>query len=138
MIEGLLEPNSPGVLYDIRKDSVLLAQISEASLSAGRLGLAIENGVVGSPAWWAAMQAGQITILKFVGVIRRVDGGPMGDSAIVRIEGNGDTKSWVPWVGFQLDLIGKNVEVCYVRVPPKYSPRPGFVVELILQVQVMG
>src|SRR5437868_117538 len=135
MIEGLLEPDSPGVLYDIRNDAVLLVQISDASLSPGRLGLAIEHGVVGSPAWWTAIQEGRIALMKFVGVIRRVDGGPMGDSAILRIEGKGGTKSWVPWAGFHPDLIGKPIEVCYVRVPPKHPPRPGFLVELILQVR---
>jgi hypothetical protein len=137
MIEGLLEPDSPSVLYDMRHDAVLLAQISEASLSAGRLGLAIEHGVVASPPWWAAIQAGRIALMRFVGVIRRVDGGPMGDSAIVRIDGKGETKSWVPWAGFHSDLIGKSIEVYYVRVLPKYPPRPGFLVELILQVRVM-
>jgi hypothetical protein len=137
MIEGLLEPDSPGVLYDIRNDVVLLAQISEASLSAGHLGLAIEHGVVGSPTWWAAVKAGQVKIVKFVGTILRVDTGPMGDVAIVRIEGNGETKSWLPWEGFQSGLIGKTVEVCYARVRPKRPPRPNFMVELIIQVRAI-
>jgi len=59
----------------------------------------------------------------------------MGDSAILRIEGEGETKSWVPWAGFQADLIGNRIEVCYVGVPPTFPPRPGFLVELILQVR---
>jgi hypothetical protein len=135
MIEGLQEPNSAGVLYDIRTDSLLLAQIAKASQSTGQLGLAVEHGVVGTAPWWEAVQRKDIAILTFVGVIRRVDGGPMGDSAIVRIEGNAQTKSWVPWDGFQSTDIGKAIEIAYVRVPPKHPPRPGFMVELILQVR---
>jgi hypothetical protein len=138
MIEGLLEPTSPGVVYDIRNDAVLLAQISEASLSSGNLGLALEHGVVGSPTWWAAVKAGQVNIVTFTGEILRVDGGPMGDVPTVRIGGKGEIKSWVAWEGFKSDLVGKPVEVCYARVPPKRPPRPGFVVELILQVRTLG
>jgi hypothetical protein len=135
MNEGLLEPESPGVLYDIRKDTVLLAQIAEASLSAGPLGLAIEHGVVGSPAWWAAVRAGHVNIVTFVGTVVRVDGGPMGDAAIVRVKGDGETKSWLRWEGFQPNLVGQAVEVCYAAVRPKHPPRAGFLVELILQVR---
>lgn len=137
MIEGLQEPESSGVVYDLRQDAELLAQIAEASLSSGGFGLAFEHGIVGSSDWWAAVWAGHVQLSKFVGRIRRVDGGPMGDSAIVRIEGDGETKSWVPWEGFHRDLLGALIEVSYVRVRPKHPPRPGFLVELIVQVRLL-
>src|SRR4051812_20037840 len=105
MIEILLEPNAAQVVYDIRNDSLLLSQISAASLSTGRLGLAIEHGVVGSSEWWEAVRLGVIAIHRFMGVIIQVDGGANGDSSIVRIEGNGEIKSWVAWEKFRYELI---------------------------------
>ena len=135
MNNRLLDPASRDVLYDIRNDAVLLAQIQEASLSPGPLGLTTENGVVGSPEWWVALKEGRIKKMEFVGVILRVDGGPMGDSAIMRIKGKSETKSWVTWEGFQSELIGSSVEICYALVRPKHPPFPDFVVELILQVR---
>lgn len=138
VIEALVEPGSPDVVYDIRQDNVLLAQMRRTSLASGQLGLAIEHGVVGSPEWWAAVEAGQVKIETFIGVILRVDGGPMGDSAIVRIQGEGEMKSWVAWEGFEAHLVGKRVEVKYAWVRPKHPPRPGFMIDLPLQVRVIG
>ena len=62
----------------------------------------------------------------------------MGDSAIVRIEGNGEIRSWTAWEGFDSNLIGKQVDILYVNVPPKHPPKPDFVVDLLLQVRVVA
>lgn len=137
MDDGLLALDSPGVLYDIRTDEILLADISEASLASGASGLSVEFGIVGSSSWWLAVKIGRIKIEKFVGVIYEVDGGPMGDSAILRLRGDMETKSWMAWAGFHSNLIGKLIEVSYVRVSPKLPPRPGFMVELIIQVRAL-
>ena len=136
MVTGLLEEGSLGVVYDIRQDSILLSQMRTASLSTGPFGLSTVHGIVGSPDWWTAVEAGRVKVETFVGVIRRVDGGPMGDSAIVRIEGGGETRSWTAWEGFGPSLIGKKVEVRYANVPPRNPPEPDFVVDLILQIRM--
>jgi hypothetical protein len=133
----MLSPDSLGVVYDMRQDKTLLAQMRKASLSTGQLGLTVEYGIVGSSEWWSVVESGKIKIETFIGCIRRVDGGPMGDSATVRIEGNGETKSWMAWEGFNSTLIGKKVDVRYIDVPPKHPPKPGFVVHLLLQVRVI-
>jgi hypothetical protein len=132
------QSNSSHVIYDLKQDRVLLRQIEEASLLSGNLGLAIgDSGIVGSTEWWEAVEAGKLQITKFVGMIRSVDGGPMGDSTIVRIVGEGETKSWTAWEGFDPKLTGKRIEVQFVRLPPKCPPRPGFMVDLILQISVL-
>ena len=136
MPEGLLKAGSIGVVYDIRQDSIKLSQMRSASLSSGPFGLSTIHGIVGSPDWWNAVEAGRVKVVQFVGVIRHVDGGPMGDSTIVRIEGNGETKSWTAWEGFDRSLIGKRVEIHYANVPPKNPPEPNFVIDLILQIRV--
>ena len=100
--------HTPEVIYDMRNDSVLLSHICEASMSVGRLGLAIEHGIVGSPEWWEAVGTGCVEIQRFDGVIVRVDGGVNGDSTIVRIERGGEIKSWVAWAGFGSELIGRD------------------------------
>src|SRR5688500_6001811 len=106
------EPDSPGVVYDLRRDTVLLSQIREGSLSDGDLGLAVEAGiVVGSAAWWAAVQSARVRVERFIGVIRGVDCGPMGDSLIVRIDGGRTTRSWMAWEGFDQSLVGKRVDI---------------------------
>ena len=137
MVAGLLEEDSQGVLYDLRRDPIKLSQIRSASLSSGPFGLTTMHGIVGSPDWWAAVEIGQIKIETFVGVVRRVDGGPMGDSAIARIEGGGETKSWAIWEGFDPGLVGRMVEIRYANVPPRNPPDPGFVVDLILQIKMV-
>ena len=138
MYEDMHDPNAPTVVYDIRNDSEALSDIASASLSKGRLGLVMTHGIVGSTHWWDEVKNGRVEILAFVGVILRVDGGPMGDSAIVRIEGSsGEMMSWVAWNGFDADLIGRTVKAVYTPVAPKFPPRPGFVVEVLLQVQIV-
>jgi hypothetical protein len=83
------------------------------------------------------VNAGRIKVETFVGVIRRLDGGPMGDSAIVRIDGGGEVKSWTAWEGFNRSLIGKRIEIRYACVPPKNPPKPDFVVHLILEIRAI-
>ena len=138
MREVMQNSNAPTVVYDIRNDSEALSDIASASFSKGRLGLVMTHGIVGSAPWWDEVQNGQVEILTFVGVILRVDGGPMGDSAIVRIEGSsGEIMSWMAWKGFTPDLIGRMVKAVYSPVEPKFPPRPGFVVDVLLQIQIL-
>lgn len=139
MYQELESVNCTSVVYDIRNDSEALSDIATASLSQGRLGLVMTHGIVGSTQWWDEVQSGHVEVFTFVGVILRVDGGPMGDSAIVRIEGSsGEIMSWVAWNGFKADLIGQTVKVVYSPVDPKFPPRPGFVVKVLLQVQIIN
>jgi hypothetical protein len=137
MIETLFNIDTPGIIYDLRRDKAKLNRIRKASLSTGQLGLTIENGIVGSPEWWSVIESGRIKVEKFIGFIRDLDRGPMGDSAIVRIEGNNETKGWIAWEEFNSNLIGKKVDIRYVDVPPKHPPKPGFTVDLLLQVRVI-
>jgi hypothetical protein len=135
MPEVLLKPDSNSVVYDIRTDSALLSEIREASLSSGPFGLAFDDGIVGSGKWWSAVDSGRVPLAVFSGTIVRIDGGPMGDSSILRIANKEQTKSWVAWNGFRQSLVGTAVTVVYARVKPKRPPREGFMVDLVLQVQ---
>lgn len=137
MVAQPLEFESSSVLYDIRRDAIKLSQIRAASLSTGQFGLTTSHGIVGSPEWWKALDAGGIKVETFVGVIRQLDGGPMGDSSIVRIDGDAEVKSWTAWEGFDRSLIGKRIEIRYACVPPKHPPRPDFVVHLILEIRAI-
>lgn len=139
MHEGLESDKATNVVYDIRNDSEALSDIAAASTSKGPLGLVMTHGIVGSKRWWEAVRIGQVQVLTFVGVILTVDGGPMADSAIVRIGRNdGKIMSWVAWNGFNTDLIGRTVRVAYSPVAPKVPPRPGFLVDVLLQVQIVN
>jgi hypothetical protein len=129
------EHDSNLVVYDIRNDFLLLSQISSASMSTSRLGLGTEHGVVGSPDWWEAVRRGEVPVERFVGTIIQTDGGINNDSCIVRIKNDDTIKSWVAWDGFKPEFIGKTFEIIYSRIAPKTPPRPGFMVELILQVR---
>lgn len=131
-------PETSGVVYDLRRDHTLLEQIRNASLSSGNLGASMENGIVGSAEWWAAVDSGKVLIEPFTGTILRVDCGPMGDSAIIRIQGEEELKSWMAWEGFEDSLVGKQVDIRYARVPPKRPIRPGFVINLLVQVRVLS
>jgi hypothetical protein len=134
----LPQANSSYVVYDLKQDQVLLRQIREASLSSGSLGVAIgDSGIVGSAEWWEAVEAGKLPITKFVGTIRSVDGGPMGDTPTVRIDGERETKSWIAWAGFDRALLGKWIEVEFIRLPPKCPPKPGFMVNLMIKVTLL-
>jgi hypothetical protein len=135
MNEAMAEQNSSLVVYDIRNDSLLLSQISAASTSTSRLGLGTEHGVVGSPDWWEAVGRGQVPVERFVGTIIQTDGGINGDSCIVRIKDGDTIKSWVAWDQFKPEFVGKTFEIIYTRIAPKTPPKPGFMVELILQVR---
>ncbi|HZK80826.1 MAG TPA: hypothetical protein VFC46_07160 [Humisphaera sp.] len=125
------------VVYDIRQDTELLVQMRQATLSRGDLGLSGENGIVGSPQWWTAVERGDVPIKVFEGTILRVDGGPMGDSCLVRIQGTHEMKSWTAWKGFAPSLIGQRVEIRYAEVAPKKPPTPGYLVDLLVEVRVL-
>ena len=135
MVTGLLAFDSPSVLYDIRKDSILLGQIRNASLSAGHFGLTTADGIVGSPEWWMAVARGDIKVEMFTGMIASVDGGPMGDSAIVRVQGDHELRSWTAWDGFDSRLIGKRIGLLYACVRPKNPPTSDYFVYLPLQIR---
>lgn len=137
MTDILPEPESSGVVYDIRRDHKLLEQIRNASLSTGFFGAAMDNGIVGSAEWWSAVDSGKVRIELFIGTILRVDGGPMRDTPTVRIQGEYELKSWVAWEGFEESLIDKCVEIRFARVPPKQFIKPGFVINLLVQVRVL-
>ena len=138
MTEYLPAPETSGVVYDIRQDSVRLANIRSASLSRGNLGLAMDDGIVGSAEWWSAVDSGKVQVEPFIGTILRVDGGPMCDSAIVRIQGENELKSWVAWEGFDDSLIGQRVDIRYACVPPKVFFKPNYLIDVLLQVRVLS
>jgi hypothetical protein len=129
------DDDSSLVVYDIRSDFLLLSQIAEASVSRSRLGLGTEHGVVGSADWWEAVRRGQVPVERFVGTIIQTDGGINNDSCLVRVKNGDTTKSWVAWEGFKPEFVGEDFEIIYAKIAPKVAPRPGFMVELILQVR---
>ena len=84
-----------------------------------------------------AVESGKVPVNVFEGVILRVDRGPMGDSAIVRVQGGREMKSWAAWKGFQPSLVGQHVEARYVKIAPKKPPMPGYLVDLLVEVRVV-
>jgi hypothetical protein len=139
MINDLLQPDSPRVVYDIRHDSVGLELKRNASLSDGPGGVELNHGLVGSPEWWLAIESGQIKLEAFVGTIRAVAGGIMGDTLNVHIEGADEKQRWVAWRGFDPTLHGKRVCTRYVRMLPKtpLASRPDFMIRVLLQVELI-
>ena len=138
MIKELLQPDSSGVVYDIRRDTVGVEKMRNASLSDGPWGLATNHGIIGSDAWWSALETGQIKIETFVGVIRVIAGGMKGDTLEVHIEAAGEKQRWVAWRGFDATLDGKKVCIRYVQMHPKkpFPSRPNFLVPVLLQVEL--
>ena len=98
----------------------------------------MDNGIVGSAEWWSAVDSRKVQIETFIGTILCVDGGPMGDSAIVRIQGESEIKSWLAWEGFDDSLIGQRVDIRYARVPPKVFFKPDFQIDVLLQVRILS
>jgi hypothetical protein len=139
MINDLLQPDSPRVVYDIRRDSVGLEIMQKASLSDGPWGVATNYGVVGSDEWWSAIESGQLKLEAFVGIIRAVAGGMRGDTLKVHIEGADEKQRWVAWRGFDPTLDGRKVCTRYVRMLPKrpLASKPDFVIRILLQVELL-
>ena len=84
------------------------------------------------------LDSNRIPVEHFTGIISQVDGGPMGDSAIVRIHApSGEKSSWCAWNGFSSDLVGKQVKITYIKVPPKFEVTPGYLANLLVRVEVV-
>jgi hypothetical protein len=139
MTKELLQPDSARVVYDIRKDNISVEKMQKTSLSDGDWGLTVDHGVVGSETWWSSIKTGTIILKSFDGVIRVVSGGMKGDTLEVHIEAPDGIQRWVAWRGFDVALNGKNVCVRFVEMRPKkpFPNRPGFLVPVLLQVEVL-
>jgi hypothetical protein len=139
MMSGFLQPDSPRVAYDIRRDSVGLELMRKASLSDGPWGVELNHGLVGSPEWWSAIESEQLKLESFTGTIRVVAGGMMGDTLNVHIEGTNEKQRWVAWRGFDPTLDGKKVCTRYVRMSPKqpFASKPDFLIPVLLQVELL-
>ena len=137
MMHQLLEPNSPRVSYDIRRELVGMELMRKASLSDGSWGVELNYGLIGSPDWWLAIESGRLKLETFVGTVRMVDGGMMGDTLMVHIEGTDEAQKWVAWRGFEPKLNGKKVCTSYVHMLPKQplAFRPDFLIPVLLQVE---
>ncbi len=139
MTNDLLQPDSPCVVYDIRRDNVKLELMQKASLSDGPMGITMDYGLIDSPKWWSAIESGQIKLETFVGILRAVAGGMHGDTLNVHIEGMDAKQRWVAWRGFNSTLDGKKVCTRYVRMSPKrpLTSRPDFQTQVLLQVELL-
>lgn len=136
---GLLDQNSPRVVYDIRRDVAEIEQMQKASLSDGHWGLAMDNGLVCSNEWWSAIAAGKLKLKTIVGVISMKARGMKGDTLEVDIVGEREKRGWVAWNGFNPTLNGKKACVRYVDMRPKkpLPSRPNFIVPVLLQVELV-
>ena len=136
----LLEPNSSRVVYDLRLDIAKLEIMQKASLSDGPMGVPMDYGLIGSPQWWLAIETGKIKLETFLGKIREVSGGMMGDTLNVHFEGVDEIKKWVAWRGFDSMLNGKEACVRYVTTSPKrpLASRPDFKIQILLQVELIS
>lgn len=140
MINELLQPDSPCVVYDIRLDAIGVEKMRKAALSDGDWGLTLDYGTVGSETWWSALESEKLKLESFVGAIRVVAGGMKGDTLEVHVEATTGTKQrWVAWSAFDAKLNGKNVCIRYVQMRPKkpFPSRPDFLVPVLLQVEVV-
>lgn len=139
MIKALSKSDSQSVVYDIRLDTEGLKIMQEASLSDGPGGVELKYGLIGSDEWWSAIESGALKMETFVGVIRAVSGGIMGDTLNVHIEGATEKQRWVAWRGFTSTLDGRKGCTRYVRMSPKtpLASRPDFMIRVLLQVEVV-
>jgi hypothetical protein len=139
MINDLLQPDSPRVAYDIRRDAAGVEKMRRASLSDGPWGLATDYGLVGSGTWWSALDTGRIKIESFIGTIRVVAGGMKGDTLEVHVEAEDEKQRWVAWRTFDITLDGKKVCIRYIQMRPKkpLPSRPDFLVPVLLQVEIV-
>jgi hypothetical protein len=139
MIKDLLPPDSPRAVYDIRRDAVGLELKQKASLSEGEAGVELTYGLIGSPEWWSAIEAGSLKLENFSGKIRVVAGGMGGDTLMVHIEGSKEKQRWVAWRGFNQTLDGKNICTRYVKMLPKkpIKSKPDFLIPVLLQVELL-
>lgn len=138
MIKELLQPDSARVVYDIRRDTVGLELMRNASLSSGPGGVELNHGLIGSQEWWSAIETGRLKLETFVGILRPVAGGMHGDTLKVYIEAEDKKQRWVAWRGFEPSLNGKKVCTRYVQMLPKkpLSSKPGFSIPVLLQVEL--
>jgi hypothetical protein len=136
MISELAPLDSPRVVYDIRRDAEGLKLKQEASLAGGWGGLEITHGLIGTPEWWSAVEAGKFKVETFVGVLRSA---AAGDVLHVHIEGESGAQRWMAWRGFDRALDGKKVRTVYVRMAPRHplTTQPDFRARVLLQVEMV-
>ncbi|MGA2605316.1 MAG: hypothetical protein ABSG14_13915 [Verrucomicrobiia bacterium] len=136
MISELAPLDSPRVVYDIRRDAEGLKLKQEASLASGWGGLEITHGLIGTPEWWSAVEAGKFKVETFVGVLRSA---AAGDVLHVHIEGESGAQRWMAWRGFDRALDGKKVRTVYVRMAPRHplTTQPDFRARVLLQVEMV-
>jgi hypothetical protein len=136
MIKELAPLDSPRVVYDIRRDAEGLKLKQEASLAGGWGGLEITYGLIGTPEWWSAVEAGKFTVETFVGVLRSA---AAGNQLHAHIEGASGAQRWMAWRGFDRALEGKKVRTVYVRMAPVHplTTQPDFKARVLLQVEIV-
>ncbi len=136
MIKELASLDSPRVVYDIRRDVEGLKLKQEASLKGGWGGLETTHWLIGTPEWWAAVEAGKFKVETFDGVVRSA---AAGNRLHVHVEGTNGAQRWMAWRGFDRALEGKRVRTVYVRMSPVHplATQPDFRARVLLQVELV-
>ena len=136
MINELAPVDSQRVVYDIRRDAEGLKLKQEASVEGGWGGLEITHGLIGTPEWWSAVEAGKFKVETFDGVVRSA---AAGNQLHVHIEGEQGAQRWMAWRGFDRALEGKKVRSVYVRMAPVHplTTQPDFRARVLLQVELV-
>ena len=136
MINELAPVDSHLVVYYIRRDSEGLKLKHEASVAGGWGGLEITHGLIGTPEWWSAVEAGKFKVETFDGVVRSA---AAGNQLHVHIEGEQGAQRWMAWRGFDRALEGKKVRTVYVRMAPVHplTTQPDFRARVLLQVELV-
>jgi len=101
-------------VYNLRNDSVHIAQVQKATLTTEESGLAPGHGLFGSPEWWKAIDEGEIPTITIHGHIARTYMGSMNDWPEVEVEANGNKTQWTRYGADSLYEVGRPIEIKYV------------------------
>ena len=103
------------IIYRFRDDAEHIRVLQNASLHKPDFGLAITDGLIGSPEWWSHVESGHLQTHTLRGTITRLSMGPMGDYPLCYITSDdGDTSEWTRLAATPLYAVGNRIEVDYV------------------------
>ena len=105
------------VPYDLRKDSVQIERIQNATLTTDHAGIQQTHGLFGSEEWWSKITSGDLKTHTLRGTISKVFS--MCDWPEIEVTDSAGNKfQWTRWVNQAQDdssyIVGSKVEIDYV------------------------
>jgi hypothetical protein len=118
---GVAEVRPMVRLYDFRCQQERIAQMQEASLSHDDMGLA-PDPLVASPAWWQAIERGELRRKRLDGAITKVRWGSMADWPEFEMrDSGGNVSTWTREGDLRRFVEGLRVRVEFVEHPWKHA-----------------